>query len=216
MTRKMADSTNVNDLPQGFDLYAGYDDGAWPDAMAIATRFKGKPVIRVTVKSSDNEGDCLDVEKGDATPGDAPGWVVRRRQAGHGGPLVYFSEAILNDVIAAFTAAKVPLPGFWVAAYPGEGNIIPPYAIGHQWIDRGGYDESVMADYLPGIDPLPLTPSKEDMMNAVVLADGTIKVYAASPQGHLLEFTRKEGDQSNSVIDITDEIGGPNPYLVAP
>lgn len=59
-------------------------------------------------------------------------------------------------------------------------------------------------------------------MTAVVLPDGTVKVYAVSvatdnqPAGHLLEYTRTPGTELNSVIDITDQIGGPTPYLVAP
>jgi hypothetical protein len=60
-------------------------------------------------------------------------------------------------------------------------------------------------------------PTKEEEMNAIVLPNGDIKVYAAGAgdrAGHLLEFTRHDGEQSNSVIDITDQIGGPDPYTV--
>jgi hypothetical protein len=43
--RTMYDSieSTVLDLPDGADLYAGYDDGNWPDAAAIAVRFPGLP-----------------------------------------------------------------------------------------------------------------------------------------------------------------------------
>lgn len=65
--------------------------------------------------------------------------------------------------------------------------------------------------------PIP-SPFKENAMHAVVV-NGDIKIYAAGTgdrAGHLLEFTRKDGDQSNSVIDITAQIGGTDPYLVQP
>lgn len=151
------DST-VTALPDGADLYAGYDDGHWPDAAAIASRFPDKTVLRVTVFATDNEGDVLDVERGDATPAEAPGWVQARRTAGHGGPLVYCSLNTWPLVRQAFTDAKVPEPGYWIAAYPGNGPQLYPGSVGHQY-GQGpagtNYDRSVFVDYLPGIDPAP-------------------------------------------------------------
>ena len=155
----MADAVSVGGLPAGMDLYAGYDDGRYDDAAAIAAAEGGKTVIRITVFPSDNEGDCLDVESGDATPAQAPGWVSARRQAGHGGPLVYCSESIWAQVQQAFASAGVAQPGYWIAGYPGSvGDALYPGSVGHQWIDHGSWDESIMADYLPGIDPAPTPP----------------------------------------------------------
>lgn len=157
MARRMADSVTPANLPAGFDLYGGYDDGLYDNVAAIRARFPGKTVIAFTVFPSDNKGDCLDVEKGDATPGQAPGWVVARRNAGHGGPLVYCSWSALPSVKAAFVSARVPEPGYIVAGYPApDGDAIPPGTVGHQWIDHGPYDESIVVDYLPGIDPSPV------------------------------------------------------------
>jgi hypothetical protein len=158
--RTSYDSINVRALPAGADLYLGYDDGNWPDADEIARTFPGKTVIRTTVNPADNEGDCLDVEKGDATPNDAPGWIQRRREAGHQGPLVYCSEALRSAVVAAFASARIPLPGLFIAAYPGEGPVLQrPTDVGHQYASNANYDTSVVVDYLPGIDPAPATPS---------------------------------------------------------
>ena len=169
--RTFYDSIDLMSLPPYADGYMGYDDGRWPDADAIAARFPGKTVIRITVFPSDNEGDMLDVESGDATPDQAPGWVTRRRQAGHGGPLVYCSESLWETVRAAFHSQGVPEPGYFVAAYPGEGPVIPAGAIGHQYADAGPYDVSVVVDYLPGIDPAPTPPPpSEDSMITCSLA----------------------------------------------
>ena len=65
----------------------------------------------------------------------------------------------------------------------------------------------------------PSLPLQEPDMHAVVMPNGDIKIYTAgmgSRAGHLLEFTRHDADQSNSVIDITAQIGGGDPFTVQP
>lgn len=169
--RTAFDATDVLTLPAGADLYMGYDDGNWPNAAAIAAKFPGKTVVRITVFPADNEGDMLDVENGDATPAEAPAWVAQRRAAGHGGPLVYCAESNRVNVVGAFAVAKVALPGLFIAAYPGVGAALQEATdVGHQYSDQGGggaYDISVVVDYLPGIDswsPGPLSTQTEKNM----------------------------------------------------
>lgn len=203
MTRRMADSISLASLPAGFDMYGGYDDGHWPDAAAIAAKFPGKTVIRFTVSASDNEGDCLDVESGDATPAQAPGWVERRRQAGHGGPLVYCSWSLLPAVKTAFIQAGVVEPGWFVAGYPSpDGDAIPAGCVGHQWIDRGPYDESIVVDYLPGIDPAPKptppapTPKvqEDEMITPSLIAfGGSDHQFQRNTSGAIWHFWRGTG-----------------------
>jgi hypothetical protein len=202
-------------------MYAGYDDGFYDNVLAIRTRFPGKLVLAITTNPADNFGDVLDVEKGDANPVDAPAWVRRRRIAGHDGPIVYCSESAWPSVKGAFAAARTDQPSYWVAGYPGyEGDAIPPGAIGHQWIDHNGvWDESIMVDYLPGIDPdpNPTEPTQEQIMQAI-LVNNEVRVYAANPAGHLMEFTKTPTGWS--VDDVTAEITkanpGTQPFLVAP
>lgn len=183
----MADSVSLDSLPPGFPVYGGYDDGAWPDAAAIKARFPGATVIRFTVNPGDNEGDCLDVENGDATPVEAPGWTLRRRHAGHTGPLTYCSASAWPAVRRQYAIQNVAEPGYIVAAYPGigVGIMYPPPAVGHQYADTGAYDLSVVADYLPGIDPppgpvpAPLPPApEEDMPLYVTDSHGTGYIVA--------------------------------------
>jgi hypothetical protein len=207
MSRVCYDAINVLDLPPGADLYAGYDDGKWPDAAAIAAKFPGKVVLRITVFSTDNEGDVLDVEYGDATPAQAPDWVERRRAAGHGGPIVYCSESSWADVQKSFSDMGVAQPGYWIAAYPGVGAALYPGSVGHQYVDHGEYDESVFVDYLPGIDPQPIhVPEVPVRMNIpcsapiadvlecpsggvwILLADGAIFAVPSEPGGPTAPF----------------------------
>ena len=174
----MGDAIYLANLPTGLDLYAGYDDGNWPDAASIAAAFPGKTVMRITVFPNDNLGDCLDVENGDATPASAPGWTIRRRLAGHGGPLNYCSWSALPALRAQYSAQKVPEPAYWIAGYPApDGDAIPTVPgctiVGHQWIDHGNWDESVMVDYLPGIDPAPVPPAPKKENYVLIINDGT-------------------------------------------
>lgn len=197
MPRLCYDSIALANLPPGGTLYAGYDDGAWPDADAIAHAFPGATVIRVTVNPLDNEGDCLDVEKGDATPADAPMWVARRRIAGHIGPLVYCSESLWPQVVHEFSAQKVEGPDYWIAGYPGSvgaGNLYPG-SVGHQYGQggNGAYDVSIFVDYLPGIDPAPAAPvsypipGEPDMagitVNGTTDASGHTEIVFMAPAG---------------------------------
>ena len=215
--RTSYDSINVRGLPPGGDLYLGYDDGMWPDADEIARTFPGKTVVRVTTNPADNEGDMLDVEKGDATPNDAPGWVQRRRDAGHGGPIVYFPASWRSQIIAAFASAKMPLPALFPAAYPGPGAVLidPSTDVGHQYASNNNYDTSVVVDYLPGIDPAPATqpanttpavtpsPSEESSMAVSKIinfkSDGQLDVFQVSG-GNLWHKWANGGKWTNEAI----------------
>ena len=181
MTKTMQDSITVADLQLKAqngdpvpDAFAGYDDGNFANAAQIKAIFPNVPVLAVTVFASDNEGDCLDVESGDATPSQAPGWVLNRRHAGHGWPTVYCSEAIEQAVRDEFAATGVSMPWLWLAAYPGEEAVVPnrPNVIGHQWIDRGPYDESVMLDTYPLFGPPPTPKESTVALSETVESNG--------------------------------------------
>lgn len=154
MTRRMYDGITPGALPAGADLYAAYDDGHWPDAAAVAALHGGVPVVRITTNPADDEGDVLDVEKGDATPTDAPQWCERRRAAG-ATPAVYANASTVPAVAAAFTRQGVAMPQWWVADWTGI--YAPPAAgwVARQWQSLTGYDVSSVVDYWPGVDPAP-------------------------------------------------------------
>ncbi len=150
----MYDSVDPAGLPTGADLYAGYVDGQYANADPIKARFPNVPFVGIAVFASTNDGIVLDVERYDATPQQAPGWVKMRRLAGVE-PSVYCSEDGWATVKGAFAAAGVTEPSYWVAAYPGAGPGIPLGAVAHQYADMGGYDVSTVADYWPGVDASP-------------------------------------------------------------
>src|SRR5215469_14767175 len=102
---------------------------------------------------------------------------------------IYCSESAWPTVRQAFTDAKVAEPWYWIAAYPGSvGDALFPGSAGHQWIDRGPYDESIFVDYIPGIDPPPPTPQakgKEVLSDVVQSKPGQLDYFQVSPAGDL-------------------------------
>lgn len=134
------------------------------------------------------------------------------------------NEALTPAQVAAFGRLyawlhEVHGVPFVITDTPGEAGFITHGDGGVPWGNHPGCPgelrKAQRATILEVAQPTPTT-EREDTMTAVVMPNGDIKVYAASPAGHLLEFTRHDADQSNSVIDITDEIGGTPLYLVAP
>lgn len=174
--RVMYDAVTPANLPAGADLYGGYDDGHWPNAAAIAARFPGKRLIRITVFPADIFGDVLDVEKGDAQPADVPDWLTHRRGRG-ADPSIYSSTSSIGAVEAACKAARVQFDRqhWWRADYETPPDPTLKYGeVAHQYHDAGGYDLSVVADYWPGIDPpkpSPSLPKGSDMALLVKSSD---------------------------------------------
>ncbi|MDI5966123.1 hypothetical protein [Streptantibioticus silvisoli] len=151
MTRTMYDGVTVADLPSGAPLYAGYVDGIYANVTALRKRFPKARVVEIAVFASTHAGQVLDVETGDATPAQAPGWVTARRHAG-ADPTVYCNSSTWPSVRAAFTKAGVAQPHYWIADYDGKATV-PSGAVAKQFKSTAHYDQSVVADYWPGVDP---------------------------------------------------------------
>lgn len=196
----MADSVTPSILPPGFDLYAGYENGLYANVSQIQAMYPNTPVIGISVFASKNVGLCLDVENWDATPQQAPPWVLMRRASGVSNPWVYCSQAVWAQVQQEFVSQNVSPPLWWIAAYPGPGPVLYPGSIAHQWIDRGPYDESVVADFIPGVDPVPTATGDE--------------MIASTPSGNGYWLCRSDG----SVWSYGDAQyhGGTNPGTPTP
>jgi murein L,D-transpeptidase YcbB/YkuD len=72
-------------------------------------------------------------------------------------PTVYCSLSAWPTVRAAFAAAHVAEPHWWIAAYPGNGPNLYPGSIAHQYANPGLVDISVVADHWPGVDTAPVS-----------------------------------------------------------
>lgn len=165
-TRTMYDAIRAESLPVGGDLYAGYIDGLYNDAGAIAARFPDKQVVHITVKPSDNEGAI-----GDGPPdnGTWPEWVqwVQARRANGSDPSINTNQSNWAAGKAAFASAGVAEPHWWIAHYDNDPTI-PTGAVAKQYASNSLYDTSSVAEYWPGVDPVPTppvttTPEEDDM-----------------------------------------------------
>lgn len=154
MTRVMYDGVTPSRIPSSATMVAAYVDGHYANVSPMKARFPHARLVTIAVFASTNAGTVLDVEKGDATPTEAPGWVVKRRRAGVD-PTVYCSESLWPTVRAVFRALNVPQPHYWIAHYDSVA-LIPEGAIAKQYKNTSGYDISVVADYWPGVDPKPV------------------------------------------------------------
>lgn len=154
MTRTMYDGVTVANLPTGAPLYAGYVDGRYANVTALRKRFPKARIVEIAVLASTDAGQVLDVETGDATPAQAPGWVASRRHAGVD-PTVYCNSSTWPAVRAAIRNAGIAEPHYWIAQYDNKA-VIPAGAVAKQFQNNPGWDKSVVADYWPGIDPKPV------------------------------------------------------------
>lgn len=160
--RIMYDGIIPGEVPAGAQLYAAYLDGNWPDYNALVARYPHAVHVPVAVSSSYNGGKVLDVENGDATPAQSVNWVLARRKAGVD-PTIYCNTSTWPAVRTEFQLRKVTEPHYWLAQYDGAATIPAAWSaagvVAKQYADKGGYDVSVVADYWPGIDPVPTPPS---------------------------------------------------------
>ena len=170
MTRRMADSITPTDIPvndprtgQPWGLIGGYIDGIYAWSASGWARFPNSVHVRVAVNPATNDGHVIDRETGDATASQAVDWVLMRRAAGTD-PTVYCGLSDWPNVISTFASRGVAQPHYWVAAYPGAGEVQQTSSgitsVAHQFSDTPGghWDESVVVDVWPGID----TPKKKD------------------------------------------------------
>lgn len=156
--RVMYDSTNAVDIPADARMVAGYVDGPyawdddewdhWPESVVR---------VRIATQHTTNDGHVADCEQGDMTPAQAVTWVVMRRRAG-ADPSVYCDVTHWDAVKAAFLTAQVRAPHYWIAHWD-HNTTLPAGAVAKQFNDPpasgGHYDESIVADYWPGVDPPP-------------------------------------------------------------
>jgi hypothetical protein len=156
MPRTMYDSVTPSAIPRSARMVAGYlppSRYAWSDAEWAM--FPNAVKVRIAIFANVNNGHVLDVEPGDATPAQAPGWVLMRRRAGVD-PSIYCNASTWPTVRAEFRRRGIREPHYWIAKYDNVARIIPG-SVAKQYANpplhgRGHFDLSIVADYWPGVD----------------------------------------------------------------
>lgn len=106
MNEVMYDSVDVAQIPADAAAVAGYVDGEWPTYNELVKKFHNSQKLSIAVFASDN-AECLDVEKGDATPDQAPAWVKRQLDRGVSRPAVYSDVSDMPEVLALLADAGI-------------------------------------------------------------------------------------------------------------
>jgi hypothetical protein len=145
----MFDSITPSTVPSfastSADAVAGYIDGRWPDYAALEREFPAAHHLSIATNPN-HDADCLDVENGDATVYQAPGWVRRQLHEGAQRPVVYCSISRAPLVLEQLAAAGIHRQQIrlWSAHYNGHEHICAPNTCGYnqviadatQWTDR--------------------------------------------------------------------------------
>jgi hypothetical protein len=186
----MYDSITVANLPDGGGAYAGYVGGNWATWDAVKATFGGHAHLLSIAVNAGEDAKCLDVEQGDATPAEAPGWVKRQQGRGQYKPVLYASVSAVPAVLAALGHAGIKRDEvrLWSAHYGAGKHICGPASCkwpgvpacdGTQWTDAaagaGGtrVDESLLTDaFFPAPPPpQPAPPPAADLDGVVVWKD---------------------------------------------
>jgi len=190
----MYDAIHVSALPGGADAYAGYVDGKWPTFAALKRRFQGSGahLLSIAVFASGNAS-CLDIEKGDATIAQAPGWVKRQLAGGARRPCLYTSAGNMDALVKALNTAGITRTEIrlWSAHYGQGKHICGPHTCGQtrhscdgtQWTDSAlgrSLDESVLLSNFFSLS----APANHLREESVLLKTGAGAVTpVAIPQG---------------------------------
>lgn len=157
------DATDPSLIPDG-PLLAGYINGKYPSYYQIAIDHPQSQVLTITVKAHNPNGsyviaDILDIESGDATPDEAPGWTQAMRALSR--PIIWNYCSRLGtwpDTQSAYLLNGVLDPDYWIADYTGQPHLVPG-SVATQWTDHlDEYDISQTNGVIPGSLPIPPPP----------------------------------------------------------
>jgi hypothetical protein len=136
----MRDSTRAGLIPPSTPVVAGYADGLYAWSAADWALFPNAVKLSIAVHP-EHAGDILDVERGDATPEDIPGWADRFSRPPRRAPTVYCSRSAWLECQKAAGLRRID---WWISTLDGTTSVVGAVAV--QFADFGGFDESVILE----------------------------------------------------------------------
>lgn len=127
----MFDSIEVAQIPASAPAVAGYVGGKWPTYLELQTHFPKAQKLSIAVSAAE-DAQCLDIEAGDATPGEAPAWVRRQFDRGVKRPVLYTSASQMDLVVSVLRAAGISRSQvrLWSAHYTFTPHLCGPHSCG--------------------------------------------------------------------------------------
>jgi|SRR5215469_2870907 len=206
MTVVMYDSIDLSQFPPNPPAVAGYVGGHWPTYPELVKKFPNAHHLSIAVTASQNAR-CLDVEPGDATPEQAPGWFANHADHSQGTPVLYTSASGVQHLINVMTNAGYARNRYlvWSAHYTFYSHICSPGTCGYptadatQWTDKSGgknLDESLCSDAFFGASPSPIpVPEGTVSISCTQNEDGRLAVFVHLQTG---EVKHCEQEKPNS------------------
>lgn len=199
------------------DAVGGYTGGSWPDYDGMVTAFPNDKHLAIAPNAG-LRGDCLDVERGDATPADVPGWLASWTPFGNTPePVVYVNLGMVGSVLGEPQPRSLFL---WTAHWNNVPHICTPaqcdplgnYGLTRpadmtQFSDHGGaWDESLVQPYVFGAvaDPplFVLSAPEASVFSYVDGPDGVRKdAEWVNPDGTVTHGYSLTGDLLGMVAD---------------
>jgi hypothetical protein len=192
---------------------AGYINGTYAWSQADWDLFPHADHVTISITAGANAGDVLDVEAGDATPGQTAGWIAMRKAAGLYRPTIYCSLDVIPAVRVG-TGSYILGKDYdiWAPDYTGVPHEVPGCAA-TQYESTANYDVSIVYDTAwphrkaPAPEPAPTklgTPSGLSVTLHGQVADfgwGTLK--GAKSYVFQLFHHNAEGVYGDAVADET-------------
>lgn len=129
----MWDTITPAELPAKAEAVAGYVDGQWRTFPGLAKSHPNAHRLSITV-TGEAAADCVDIERGDATPARALAWFKSHRATNMATPkpVLYTSVSEADDLISLFAAAGVPRSSYllWTSHYTGRPHLCGPQCNG--------------------------------------------------------------------------------------
>ena len=147
----MFDAIDIAQIPAGPQAVAGYVDGRWPTAQALAARFPHAKLLTIAVSAA-GDAEALDIEAGDATPPEAAAWHQRQQARGVARPCLYASVDLMQSaVLPVMKAAEIDRGAvrIWTAHYAGK-HICGPSSCGELAIDASASSQFVSGLLMAG------------------------------------------------------------------
>lgn len=212
-TITMFDSIDVSQIPAQAGAVAGYLNGRWVTLPKLQREFPAAHRLSITVTAS-ADADCLDVENGDATVTQAPGWVKRQLARGLYRPVVYAQASTMGTLLAALEAAGITRASvrLWSAHYTTQHICAPgscgypgvPRCHGTQWTSSAlgrDLDESLLlADFFDP-RPAPKPKPREDPVQ-LFTGQGATTAIAFRNGESLVRFFPAVADETDLSVEF--------------
>lgn len=156
LPRVMFDDVSLNLVPRSARAIGYYADGGYANGNTAKGLFPKARKVSIAVFSNDF-GDVLDIEPGDATISEAPGWYrLYKDKRPHGIPIFYTSVSNVDALVSTLAGAGISRGHYriWSAHYSGKHICAPDtcgltqqHVDGTQWTSSS-HERSLDESYL--------------------------------------------------------------------